>query len=201
MPCQGSSSPMSGRPGKNSAGPGMPTAFLCIIVPFCRRKVNRPRKGTHLPGIQIPPGRKDLSGGSTKNGMNPPFTPRHVPEGIRTPDTRLRRPLLYPAELQVPDDEKKSRGTAGCIGATGFEPATSRSLTGRSTKLSHAPKRIFRSALFLYHRKYPLSSASERFPYAPGRRRGSPALQEGLLCQFALRKFRQRGESGGIAHR
>ena len=24
-----------------------------------------------------------------------------VPEGIRTPDPRLRRPLLYPTELQV----------------------------------------------------------------------------------------------------
>jgi hypothetical protein len=24
-----------------------------------------------------------------------------VPEGIRTPDPRLRRPLLYPAELQT----------------------------------------------------------------------------------------------------
>jgi hypothetical protein len=24
-----------------------------------------------------------------------------VPEGIRTPDPRLRRPLLYPAELQA----------------------------------------------------------------------------------------------------
>ena len=26
---------------------------------------------------------------------------RNVPEGIRTPDPRLRRPLLYPAELQI----------------------------------------------------------------------------------------------------
>ena len=27
------------------------------------------------------------------------FLTGNVPEGIRTPDTRLRRPLLYPAEL------------------------------------------------------------------------------------------------------
>ena len=27
--------------------------------------------------------------------------PRNEPEGIRTPDPRLRRPLLYPAELQT----------------------------------------------------------------------------------------------------
>ena len=26
---------------------------------------------------------------------------KNVPEGIRTPDKRLRRPLLYPAELQA----------------------------------------------------------------------------------------------------
>ena len=26
-----------------------------------------------------------------------------VPEGIRTPDRRLRRPLLYPAELRAPN--------------------------------------------------------------------------------------------------
>jgi hypothetical protein len=26
---------------------------------------------------------------------------KNVPEGIRTPDTRLRRPVLYPTELQT----------------------------------------------------------------------------------------------------
>ena len=30
--------------------------------------------------------------------------PNGVPEGIRTPDPRLRRPLLYPAELQAHED-------------------------------------------------------------------------------------------------
>ena len=31
---------------------------------------------------------------------------RHIgaPEGIRTPDPRLRRPMLYPTELQVHND-------------------------------------------------------------------------------------------------
>ncbi len=29
---------------------------------------------------------------------------KNVPEGIRTPDPRLRRPLLYPAELQTHDN-------------------------------------------------------------------------------------------------
>ncbi len=37
-----------------------------------------------------------------------------VPTGIRTPDTRLRRPLLYPTELWAQNMERK----------TGFEPAT-----------------------------------------------------------------------------
>ena len=36
-----------------------------------------------------------------------------VSEGIRTPDTRLRRPVLYPTELQTQMERK-----------TGFEPAT-----------------------------------------------------------------------------
>ena len=35
----------------------------------------------------------------------------NVPEGIRTPDPRLRRPLLYPAELltHINDLENKKR--------------------------------------------------------------------------------------------
>ena len=36
-----------------------------------------------------------------------------VPEGSRTPDTRLRRAVLYPAELQAQMERE-----------TGFEPAT-----------------------------------------------------------------------------
>ncbi len=32
------------------------------------------------------------------------FRTCNVPEGIRTPDPRLRRPLLYPAELQTHDN-------------------------------------------------------------------------------------------------
>ena len=38
-----------------------------------------------------------------------------------------------------------SKVTALCVGATRFELATSRSLTGRSTKLSHAPKTFVRA--------------------------------------------------------
>ena len=49
--------------------------------------------------------------------------------GIRTPDPRLRRPLLYPTELQ----------TRKVVGATGFEPTTPWSQARCSTKLSYAP--------------------------------------------------------------
>ena len=49
--------------------------------------------------------------------------------GIRTPDPRLRRPLLYPTELQ----------TQKVVGATGFEPTTPWSQARCSTKLSYAP--------------------------------------------------------------
>ena len=30
---------------------------------------------------------------------HPPYSKKHVPGGTRTPDPRLRRPMLYPAEL------------------------------------------------------------------------------------------------------
>ena len=48
-----------------------------------------------------------------------------VPEGIRTPDPRLRRPLLYPAELQVQAFGGTLCSLRNKIGVTGFEPATS----------------------------------------------------------------------------
>ena len=48
--------------------------------------------------------------------------------GIRTPDPRLRRPLLYPTELLT-----------RLVGMTGFEPATSCSQSRRATKLRYIP--------------------------------------------------------------
>ena len=82
-------------------------------------------------------------------------------EGIRTPDPRLRRPLLYPAELQThilnPLRIKKagdgnrthvSSLEGWCstielhpheIGVTGFEPATSWSQTRRSSQAEPHP--------------------------------------------------------------
>ena len=73
------------------------------------------------------------------------YTHHSVPEGIRTPDPRLRRPLLYPAELQTHFSasltEKRVMGIEPTylawkasvlplnytrkVGVTGFEPATS----------------------------------------------------------------------------
>ena len=83
-------------------------------------------------------------------------------EGIRTPDPRLRRPLLYPAELQT---QKRVMGIeptypawkAGVlplnytrmgfpflkeVGVTGFEPATSWSQTRRSSQAEPHPEGI-----------------------------------------------------------
>ena len=88
--------------------------------------------------------------------------------GIRTLDLRLRRPLLYPAELQtrinfipvyrlLTDHSVRKRvmgieptypaWKAGVlplnytreVGVTGFEPATSWSQTSALAKLSHTP--------------------------------------------------------------
>ena len=90
------------------------------------------------------------------------YTHHSVPEGIRTPDPRLRRPLLYPAELQTHAlfSEKRVMGIeptypawkAGVlplnytrrVGVTGFEPAASWSQTRRSSQAEPHP------AVFLY---------------------------------------------------
>ena len=87
----------------------------------------------------------------------------NVLEGIRTPDPRLRRPLLYPAELRTrilaayDSYAKRVMGIeptcpawkAGVlplnytritvIGVTGFEPATSWSQTRRSSQAEPHP--------------------------------------------------------------
>ena len=52
-----------------------------------------------------------------------------VSEGIRTPDPRLRRTLLYPAELRIQNR----------IGVTGFEPATSWSQIRRASQATLHP--------------------------------------------------------------
>ncbi len=95
------------------------------------------------------------------------YTHHNVPGGIRTPDPRLRRPLLYPAELQthLSLSEKRVMGIeptypawkAGVlplnytrifaetvkvvysIGVTGFEPAASWSQTRRSSQTEPHP--------------------------------------------------------------
>ena len=74
-----------------------------------------------------------------------------MPGGIRTPDPRLRRPLLYPTELQTRKAGDGNRTHVSSlegwcstielhprkVEVTGFEPAASWSQTRRSTKLSH----------------------------------------------------------------
>ena len=83
----------------------------------------------------------------------------NVPEGIRTPDPRLRRPLLYPAELRTRSSGFPGKRVMGIeptylawkasvlplnytrirIGVTGFEPATSWSQTRRSSQAEPHP--------------------------------------------------------------
>ena len=93
------------------------------------------------------------------------FCGSNEPGGIRTLDLRLRRPLLYPAELQTHSslnenlsfsNEKRVMGieptypawkagvlplnyTRRMIGVTGFEPATSWSQTRRSSQAEPHP--------------------------------------------------------------
>ena len=95
------------------------------------------------------------------------YTPHNVPEGIRTPDPRLRRPLLYPAELQThfsvlgyreAGDGNRTHVSSlegwcstielhphACgnkftaVGVTGFEPAASWSQTRRSSQAEPHP--------------------------------------------------------------
>ena len=91
------------------------------------------------------------------------------PEGIRTPDPRLRRPLLYPAELQTHSSVCNREAGDGnrthvsslegwCstielhphdIGVTGFEPATSWSQTRRSSQAEPHPDVLLLSFVFL----------------------------------------------------
>ena len=89
----------------------------------------------------------------------------NVPEGIRTPDPRLRRPLLYPAELQTHARLLREAGDGNrthvsslegwcstielhphacgnkftAVGVTGFEPAASWSQTRRSSQAEPHP--------------------------------------------------------------
>ena len=76
----------------------------------------------------------------------------HAPGGTRTPDHRLRRPVLYPAELRAhrlfarkSGPRAPARAWGGSpdptpdIGARGFEPPTLCSQSRCSTRLSYAP--------------------------------------------------------------
>ena len=94
------------------------------------------------------------------------YTHHNVPEGIRTPDPRLRRPLLYPAELQTHSSVCNREAGDGnrthvsslegwcstielhphacgnkftAVGVTGFEPAASWSQTRRSSQTEPHP--------------------------------------------------------------
>ena len=101
-----------------------------------------------------------------------------MPEGIRTPDPRLRRPLLYPAELQTQKAGDGNRTHVSSlegwcstielhphkVGVTGFEPATPWSQTRYSSQTEPHPETIqLRLAssvtqVLLYYRRTQLST-------------------------------------------
>ncbi len=60
------------------------------------------------------------------------------PEGTRTPNPRLRRPVLYPGELRA---VLRSRGRVRLVGVRGFEPPTSCSQSKRATRLRYTPRK------------------------------------------------------------
>ena len=69
-----------------------------------------------------------------------------APGRIRTCDPRLRRPMLYPAELRARSRSHNSRriqmrprGRVEMVGARGFEPPTLCSQSRCATRLRHAP--------------------------------------------------------------
>src|SRR3954464_12701828 len=63
-------------------------------------------------------------------------TPSGAPDRNRTCNRRLRRPMLYPVELQAQALYVERQ----LVGAEGFEPPTSSSQSWRSTRLSYTPK-------------------------------------------------------------
>ena len=71
--------------------------------------------------------------------LRPPSMALGAPGRTRTCDPRLRRPLLYPAELRAQIEVMAGRG-ATLVGAEGFEPPTSCSQSRCATRLRHAPQ-------------------------------------------------------------
>ena len=135
----------------------LPLGDSPINLYFCRCK----SKGGYRDSNPGPP--EPQSGALTNCAI--PTIAINVLEGIRTPDPRLRRPLLYPAELRTHCPSAKagdgnrthvSSLEGWCstielhphkIGVTGFEPAASWSQTRRSSQTEPHPVMIF----YLHH--------------------------------------------------
>ena len=118
------------------------------------------------------PGPPEPQSGALTNCAIPTMS---VLEGIRTPDPRLRRPLLYPAELQTHSSVCNREAGDGnrthvsslegwcstielhphacgnkftAVGVTGFEPAASWSQTRRSSQTEPHPDIPFTYGLY-----------------------------------------------------
>ena len=104
------------------------------------------------------------------------YTHHNVPEGIRTPDPRLRRPLLYPAELQTHAlfSEKRVMGIeptypawkAGVLPLNYTRTACCLCISVASTKISIYDETVFvntKFKFFLFFKNIYKSSSGKQF--------------------------------------
>src|SRR6266404_9627896 len=111
------------------------------------------------------------------------FRDRSAPEGIRTPDLRLRRPLLCPPELLARVIREHAT-----IGARGFEPPTPCAQGRCATRLRHAPS---------------MSHVSRRLALTEldGARRSSlvvPSRSEAFKAKALAVRHQAGGDSGAV---
>ena len=77
---------------------------------------------------------------------------RHLfgaPEEIRTPDTRLRRPLLYPTELQAHIDNAKDRIVERVMGIGPTRPAWKAGILPLNYTRIHRTSPTYRQRLYI----------------------------------------------------
>jgi hypothetical protein len=126
-----------------------------------------------------------------------------APGGTRTPDPRLRRPVLYPVELRAPGPAMHGEQAGfswGLVGVTGFEPATSCSQSRRATGLRYTPNEGGTIALRPRVRQ---TSGKDRGPVAAAGRHGRHPRRIGSAtsrpsagtCRTRLRRGPRKGAS------
>ena len=100
-----------------------------------------------------------------------------LPGGDRTPDNRLRRPVLYPTELRAERGQEKLM-----VGAKGFEPSTLWSQTRCATRLRYTPTSTYSTRFFRRSQLDSLSIPSQFLPaFSP-----APTLPPCTFASVAL---------------